>query len=166
MADGSATLDVLISAFSARLQSELPTICNNGNTFICLDAWAVPANSPGRWMFAIAPLSGTFDEDNMVGGGQNDVRTDAAIELVIHSPLVLDQAKRELSFLTDSSLGVVQIVTQVLAVRLPTGRRSITPASQLVADSVKPASFEFARRERKIGAVGLTWRLRFDWDLS
>lgn len=156
------TFEEILDAVVNRLLSEMPNHCRKSNTYIALNPDSFNPNS-GELTFIVAPLGGTFDQDYMEGGGENQVTTDGGFLVKIHSPLQLDEPQRDSSFLTDKSKGVLRLVRQVL--KTLTNWSPQNAVHVLSRDPVFPSGYSFSRTERSTGSVEIEFKLKFDWEL-
>jgi len=181
MPAGSTTPDVLLLSVITQLTTAMPAYCTSANTYLTLsDPWDRPVSNPGGpgdshanppilsnlFMFGVAPLNGQFAIENQVGGGQADLRASSGVLVVIHSPEVLDQAERDVIFLTDSTVGIFKIATLVLQAMVNFIPVDANTGDYLVADPFLGAGWEIRREDRSLGAIGLGFRVAFDWDLG
>lgn len=139
------------------------TECTEANCFFCLDPDAVPP-APGQLIYIVSPTSGTFDEGMIDGGGVEQLTVDAGLMVKIHSPLMLDQVGHDSSLLNDESLGLWGKATEVLralAVQSPEFE-----GNPLTRDPLMPHSFAVTKSHKRLGAIELTFKVSFDWNVA
>ncbi len=137
--------------------------CTDANCFFCLDPDAIPP-SPGELIYVVSPTSGTFDEGMMDGGGVQQLTVEAGVLVKIHSPLMLDQVGNDTSLLNDESLGLWGKATEVLAalaIQSPT-----VAGNAQTRDPLMPHSFSITKSHKRLGAIEMTFKVLFDWDVS
>jgi len=137
--------------------------CTDANCFFCLDPDCIPP-TPGEFFYVVAPTSGTFDEGMIDGGGIEQLTVEAGLLVKIHSPLMLDQVGRDVELLNNESLGLWSKATEVmaaLAVQSPT-----VAGNPQTRDPLMPHSFSITKSLKRLGAIELTFKVLFDWDVS
>lgn len=160
------TLDAILAAIVARLIDEIPDLCNPATCFESLDPWGLPAPNPGNMVFVVAPMSGEFDAAYLEGGGQEQATANTGVTVAIHSPVVLDEPRRDTHFLRNSTHGVLQVARRVLAALTDWTPKSPGGLDELTRDPLMPAGYVFQRNDRAMGAMGVQFALSFDWDLD
>lgn len=137
--------------------------CTDANCFFCLDPDAIPA-TPGELIYVVSPTSGTFDEGMIDGGGVEQLTVEAGLMVKIHSPLMLDQVGQDAELLNNESLGLWLKATEVMAalsLQSPT-----VNGNALTRDPLIPHGFAITKSHKRLGAIELTFKVLFDWDVS
>jgi len=163
-------LAAILLAVVTRLRAQLDTAerpVNESNCYLSLDPSA-RKKTASDLVFVVGPSSGQFDEAMIEGGGVEQLTADIYIIVTIQSALQLDEAQREESFLTDSAMGVLKSATNVLAA-LATWDPSTTSGGDTllqVRDPLMPSGFEFSKEGKSKGSMTLTFKCKFDWNVS
>lgn len=156
-------LSEILQAAVAHLIAQLPTHCKASNTFMALNPDSVEPNA-GYMSFVVSPMGGSFPGEFQDGGGVQQVTTETGMLITIHSPLQMDEPRRDTKFLTDNSKGVIGVATKVLKAFTQWDPRNAD--SILLREPATPTGFNFKRSDRSLGSMELEFRLNFDWGLD
>ena len=161
-----AILRAVVTRLRAQLNSGTRPV-NESNCYLCLDPNA-KKKTASDLVFVVGPSSGSFDEAMIEGGGQEQLTADLYLIVTIQSALQLDEAQREEYFLTDAGLGVLGAGTDVLAALAVWDPSTTSGADTLlqVRDPLMPSGFEFSKEGKSKGSMTLTFKCKFDWDVS
>jgi hypothetical protein len=165
-------------AMTGRIDSRLDTILNRivqrlidkvsglstDLCFLCLDPEIMPAASPGDRFVTVSPMSGMFDQGMIDGGGIFQATSDGGVLVKVHSTIQEDEARHDKTFLTDSSLGLIDMMQRVLAA-LTVWDEDDT-VNKILRQPLFPVEYAFTRESRSLGGVELQFRVLFDWAIS
>ena len=137
--------------------------CNDMTCYLALSPDAV-AQSAGDFTFVVAPLSGTFDQGYIEGGGQEQMKVDSGIVVKIHSDSHLDHVARDTAFLTAHGQNVLDVARRVL--KALSCWSPVKDQNHITRDPLTPTSFVLAKSQSGLGAIEIDFACCFDWDLG
>lgn len=163
MARDKGKPEVIYPAIVARLIAQISGQ-NVANTYHAIDPDDV--GGPGEFTMVISPASGTFDEAMFEGGGQSQLTANGGCIVKIHSPVVLDEVKRDAIALNDAAKGLWFKAKQVIAALADWSPG--TAGSELTRNPLYPKAYAFTkdRTTGRTSAIELHFGLDFDWDVS
>lgn len=154
----------IILAIIKRLAEQISD-ANHDSVFFSIDPdIESPPPSSGQFFYIIAPLSGTFDQGLLTGGGQSQATVQTGITVTAYSHAQLDQGQHDTLFLTDLSLSIVERWRHVLAAL--TDWTPTLNENEMTRDPLMPMGFEIVRPTRTLGGIRQSFSLDFDWYLE
>jgi hypothetical protein len=159
----------LFNAIIARLIAQLSL--NESAVLFSIDPHPKAARSPADLTYVVSPLSGSFDDLMIEGGGTAQCTANTGFTITIHSHLQLDEPQQDKYTALDNSLGLIQAGTLVIKALMRSnaaGGWEPTDASGniLVRDQIAPAGWEFGKENRAHMWMTISFKTVFDWDLT
>lgn len=161
---GQGTLEEILQACVDRIIDQVP-LATAANCYLCLDPDSVPPSS-GEFIFAVAPLSGQFEEGMWDGGGLDQATVDSGLIVKIHSPLQLDEPQRDREFLLSNTHSVLKQHRLVIKALCDPTWSPMRGEDEIIRDPIIPGAWSITRRDRGLGAIEQEFRLNFDMDFS
>lgn len=157
-------LEDLLQAVIDRIIAQVSGF-NTENCYLSINPDATPEPNPGDFICVVAPTSGIFDEEAYAGGGSAQATVNGGIITKIHSPVQLDQAHRDASFLAHASLGLLKKWRLIVKCLLEPHMLQVG-SDDATRGYLIPGDYTFTRKNRKLGAIEQTYKAMFDLDLN
>lgn len=164
MARSLGKLKVILPAVVDRLIDQIEGV-TKANCYVALNPDSLPNGGVGGILYVVSPTSGRFDDAYFEGGGVEQLFANAGLVVKIHSPLQLDQAGRDIEFLTDEAHGILDRATDVLAALSNWSPEDVSGNPQ-TRDPLYPMGYTLTRAGRSIGAIELEFACNFDWNVT
>lgn len=166
---GQTKLAPLLLAVVEQLKAEISGL-EESTCFISLNPDDEPADTPGSLWITVSPGGGQFDKELWTGGGREQATVDTTFTVAVHSPVQLDQKGRDVEVLTNESLGVLQMLDQVIDTL--SGWDYITdlgdPTEEThTRDPLVPSGWTYPQRPTdRHGWIGMVFEVKFDWEMQ
>lgn len=164
MARIDSTLEKILLATQSKLLRSIDELRPETCVVTVVPDAAVPPVAQDLYC-TISPTAGSFDESLFDGGGREQTALDGGLVVKVFSAIQLDQPGQDSVMLLDRSRGVLRKLHEVLgalAGYLPVD----DDGNELTRNPLIPAEYSFSHDGRRWGAVQVSFRLEFDWDLS
>ena len=135
------------------------------NCFITIDPGAEPPVNAGDRSIAVICEGGSFDQGLLEGGGEQQAGIELSIATRVYSPSQLDVPRQDAQMLTNSAVGVMGMVTNILKA-LTNWSPLDGNSSRLTRDPLLPVATAVSKDGRRIAWFEVQWRVFFDWDLT
>lgn len=133
------------------------------NTYHAIDPDDV--GGPGEFTMVVSPASGRFDEEQFEGGGVEMLTVNGGAIVKIHSPIVLDETKRDAIALNNTTKGLWVKAKQVIAALADWSPQ--VASDEVTRNPLYPKGYRFTKSpDARSVAIELDFGLDFDWDVS
>lgn len=124
-----------------------------------------PPPVPTDVYLVISPDGGQFDPSMFEGGGEQQLTVETGALVTIHSTTRLDAGGKDKERLTNTSKGILQMMTKVL--RALSGYDLTIDGDTFARTLPSPQGFSKPTKNKEtLGSIGLAFNLSFDWDVS
>lgn len=120
--------------------------------------------NPGDRFVTVSPLGGRFDEGMIDGGGIFQTTADGGAVVKIHAITQEDEAYHAKTLLTDSTLGLIDMMQRVLAAL--TVWDADDTVNKILRQPLFPVEYRFSNDGRRMAGVEIDFRVLFDWAIS
>jgi hypothetical protein len=164
MARVDSRLDTILLAIVARLISQVSG-ANEASCFLTIEAGDELSGAPGDFLWLVSPMSGSFDDTALDGGGQNVATDYFDFSVTTFSTVMLDMSGQDTKAMADATLGLITKHRAVLKALTVHDLIAVGGADNILRDPILPRDYQFGRNGRGLAFVRQVFRLSYDWDL-
>lgn len=166
MAFAKTTPDEILLRVVARLIDQVAD-ATAANTFATTRLNDTPPKNPAKIIFAVGfSRSLPFGQRHLAGAGQNIVRVEAEIGVVVWSNYQGDRTGWDSEWLTNDTQGIFLQATEVLKA-LTVYPLANSSNAEIVIEPMRPVTLGIdPKMERSFGSIQIDFECAFDWDMS
>ena len=163
----SSTPDAVMRAITTQMLDTIPNI-DDESIIVTLEenqsADEPPSPAPGQVIYTVKLGPGRFDESLLDGGGYLQSTIEHDIIIGIWTIIRLDEIGRDKVVLTDSSVGLMPYVTQVL-LSLNQFYPADDSGAAIFREPMVPGGISWRKASEDLRGAILTFHCTFDWNM-